>query len=427
VRGRLEESDRPLWWEDAELPAGSADDLVGEADAVVVGGGYTGVSAARELARRGRAVVVLERERLGFGASTRNAGFVHPGLKASFAQLERRGPEGRALLAAAREAFELVERLVREDRIDCDYRRDGRLVLAHRRSAVSKLRELERMYREGLHERARFVPREELAASTSAAGFHGALEIEHGATLHPAKYYAGLARAATSAGARLYARTPATRLERLRRGGFRVDTPRGSVEARDVLVATNGYTGPLVPHLRRRVIPIRSYIVATEPLDEERARSISPPETRGRAYLDTRNFLRYWRLSPDSRLLFGGRASFRRTSVRDAAAMLERAMVSVYPQIRGVRVEYAWGGNVAFTFDRLPHFGRVGDVTFALGYCGSGVALSTYFGTQAGAWIAGDEPIAVAGLPFRTVPLYRGEPWFLPAVGLWYQLRDRTG
>jgi glycine/D-amino acid oxidase-like deaminating enzyme len=420
-------TDRPLWWEDVALPAGTDDDLPSEVDAVVVGGGYTGVTAARELARRGRTVVVLEKEKLGYGASTRNAGFVHPGLKASLAKLEAKGAPGRALLGAGPEAFALLERLIAEEGIDCDFRRDGRLVLAHSEHALEHLRELQRTYRDGLHERARIVPRAELAGVTGAAGFHGALEIELGATLQPAKYYAGLARAATAAGARLYAHVPATSLVRLPGGGFRVGTPRGSVEARDVLVATNGYTDSLFPELRRRLIPIGSYIVATERLDEERAALVSAPDAPGRALLDTRNFLHYWRLSPDSRLVFGGRASFRPSTDARAAGVLEQAMQAVYPQLRGVRVEYSWSGNVAFTFDRLPHFGRLKGVTFALGYCGSGVGLSTYFGTLAGAWIAADAPPAFAGMRFPTAPLYRGTPWFLPAVGLWYQLRDRVG
>jgi glycine/D-amino acid oxidase-like deaminating enzyme len=417
---------RPLWWEDVDLPAGSDDDLPPEADAVVVGGGYTGVTAARELARRGRTVVVLEKEQLGYGASTRNAGFVHPGLKASSAKLEARGPPGRALLGAGRDAFALLERLIAEARIDCDFRRDGRLVLAHSEHALEHLRELQRTYRDGLHEHARLVPRAELPDVTAASGFHGALEIELGATLQPAKYYAGLARAAEAAGAQLYARSPATSVERLPAGGFRVGTPRGTVEARDVLVATNGYTGSLFPELRRRVIPIGSFIVATERLDEDRAALVSPPGSPGRALLDTRNFLHYWRLSSDSRLVFGGRASFRRSTDAWAADVLEQAMLSIYPQLRGVRIEYSWSGNVAFTFDRLPHFGRVRGVTFALGYCGSGVGLSTYFGTLAGAWIAGEEPPAFAGMRFPTAPLYRGTPWFLPAIGLWYQLLDHV-
>jgi glycine/D-amino acid oxidase-like deaminating enzyme len=413
-----------LWWDDVELPVGSEDDPPSEADVVVVGGGYTGVAAARELARRGRAVVLLEKEQLGFGASTRNAGFVHPGLKASLAQLERRhGERGRAVFADARRAFDLVAHLIGEEGIECDYRRDGRVVLAHRSSKLDSLRELERTYRDGLHEQAALV---DAGSHTSAVGFHGALLIEKGATLHPARYYAGLAASAVRAGAQLFAQTPASRLER-RGEGFRVDTPRGRIEARDVLVATNGYADSLVPELRRRVIPIGSYIVATERLDPELAATITAADAAGRAFLDTRHFLNYWRLSPDGRLLWGGRASFRRTTLERVRSVLHRSMLAAYPRLRGVRLEYAWGGNVAFTFDRLPHFGRVRRLTFALGYCGSGVALSTYFGTAAAAWIAGDEPIAFAGLPFPTAPLYRGDPWFLPAVGLWFELRDRIG
>jgi glycine/D-amino acid oxidase-like deaminating enzyme len=414
----------PLWWDDVELPAGSEDDLPSETDVVVVGGGYTGVAAARQLARSGRSVVLLEKEQLGFGASTRNAGFVHPGLKASLTQLEQRhGERGRAVFADARRAFDLVAQLIADEGIECDYRRDGRVVLAHLESKLGYLRELERTYREGLHEQATMV---EPGAYTSASGFRGALAIEKGATLHPARYYAGLAAAAVRAGASLHAHTPATRLDRVG-AAFRVGTPHGTIEARDVLVATNGYTDALVPELRRRVIPIGSYIIATERLDPELAATITAQDAPGRAFLDTKNFLNYWRLSPDGRLLWGGRASFRRTTVERVRGVLHRSMVAAYPQLRSVRLEYAWGGNVAFTFDRLPHFGRVRGLTFALGYCGSGVALATYFGTAAAAWISGEEPIAFAGLPFPTAPLYRGDPWFLPAVGLWFELRDRFG
>jgi glycine/D-amino acid oxidase-like deaminating enzyme len=152
------------------------------------------------------------------------------------------------------------------------------------------------------------------------------------------------------------------------------------------------------------------------------AASVSP---NGRAFIDTKNFLFYWRVLADRRIVFGGRTSFGRTTTAEARDVLYREMVRIHPQTSGARVAAAWGGRVGFTFDRLPHFGRHQGIAYAMGYCGSGVALSTYFGTRAGAWLAGEEPSEYAKLTFPSAPLYRGNPWFLPAVGWYYGLRDR--
>ncbi|HET9522318.1 MAG TPA: FAD-binding oxidoreductase, partial [Candidatus Limnocylindrales bacterium] len=186
---------------------------------------------------------------------------------------------------------------------------------------------------------------------------------------------------------------------------------------------TNGYTDGVVPALRRRVIPIGSYIIATEPLPEELARDLSP---KGRAFFDTKNFLYYWHVSQDRRMIFGGRASFLPTSVDRTAAILHKGMLEVHPQLAGYRVEYAWGGNVGFTFDRMPHVGQRDGVTYAMGCCGTGVALMTSLGTWVGRWLGGGEPPALARLGFPLVPApYEGRPWFLPFAGEWFRLQDR--
>jgi glycine/D-amino acid oxidase-like deaminating enzyme len=190
-----------------------------------------------------------------------------------------------------------------------------------------------------------------------------------------------------------------------------------------VLLATNGYSDRLLPELRRRIIPLGSYIIATEPLAPDLAATLIP---KRRMLFDSKNFLYYWRLSPDGRrMLFGGRASFAPTSIPKARDWLYAAMTRVHPQLRGVAVEHAWGGQLGFTFDRMPHIGRLGGITYAMGYCGTGVAMSTYFGQLAADWIAGGELPACWKRPFPGPPLYRERPWFLPAVGLYYQLRDR--
>jgi glycine/D-amino acid oxidase-like deaminating enzyme len=191
-----------------------------------------------------------------------------------------------------------------------------------------------------------------------------------------------------------------------------------------VFVATNGYTDGVVPSLRRRIIPIGSYIIASEPLPEALAHELSP---KGRAFFDTKNFLYYWHVTSDRRMVFGGRASFMPTTIDRTAAILWRGLLEVHPQLAGYRIEYAWGGNVGFTFDRMPHVGRTKDgVTYAMGCCGTGVALMTNLGTKVGAWLAGGEAPALTRLRFPLVPApYEGRPWFMPFAGEWFRLQDR--
>ena len=215
--------------------------------------------------------------------------------------------------------------------------------------------------------------------------------------------------------------------EKIRReadGRFVVETSRGAIVARDVFVATNGYTDGVVPTLRRRIIPIGSFIIASEVLPEDLAHELSP---KGRAFFDTKNFLYYWHVSADRRMIFGGRASFLPTSIEKTAQILHRGLLEVHPQLADYRIEYAWGGNVGFTFDRMPHVGRTKDgVAYAMGCCGTGVALMTYLGTRVGQWLAGGEAPALTRLKFPLVPApYEGRPWFLPFAGEWFRLQDR--
>jgi glycine/D-amino acid oxidase-like deaminating enzyme len=417
---------RSLW--QATMPAlpdrrGRA--LPDAADVVVIGGGYTGINAARELARRGVAVTLIEAETLGFGASTRNGGIVHAGFKWGPRELiARYGDEtGRALYRETLDGYQTVKRLIAEETIDCDFRQVGHLELAY---APGHVEELERAQRSlaSMGVDATLLPRDRLREEIGSDAYFGALVVRESALLHPGRYFAGLAASADRAGADLHEGVRAEAIRRRADGRFMVETERGTILARDVFVATNGYTDGVVPALRRRIIPIGSYIIASEPLPEALASELSP---RGRSFFDTKNFLYYWHISTDRRMVFGGRVSFMPTSIEQTAARLHDSLLEVHPQLAGYRIDHAWGGNVGFTFDRMPHVGRTSDgVAYAMGCCGTGVALMTHLGTRAGEWLAGGEPPVLSRLTFPLVPApYEGRPWFLPLVGEWFRLQDR--
>jgi glycine/D-amino acid oxidase-like deaminating enzyme len=417
----------PVWTEGVTIPRGDAGPLPATADLVVVGGGISGLAAARELARRGARVVLIEARTLGWGASSRNGGMVLTGLKLDASTLiSRYGMEtaGR-MFGASLQAIDLVEQIVAEEQIDCDFMRCGHLVVAskpaHQAGLAKEVALLERAFGHRTH----VVPRERLSEEIGSASFYGGMVDPRSAGLNPARYVAGLARAAQRAGAHLVERTPVVALRR-QGPGWEIETSRGSLRADQILVATGGYTDRAAPKVREKVIPIGSYIIATEPLTADLAAELSP---RGRMIYDTRHFLYYFRLTPDRRMLFGGRASFfpeTRATVRASADILRRGMVDIFPQLRDAQVGYAWGGNVDFTFDMMPHAGVQAGSAYAVGYAGHGVALATYLGTQIGASMVDHSVERVFDQPLPGAPLglYDGRPWFLPFAGLWYKILD---
>lgn len=415
-----------LWQEQAPAEAGPERPAAAAVDLLVVGAGYAGLSVARQAAAAGRSVLVVDAEGLGWGASTRNGGMVIPELKAGPAALEAAlGPLGRRLYREVNDAFDHVESLAAgpEPVVDCDYERTGQLYLAHAERLVPGLRAVAREHADELGEPVHFVPREALGDEVGSTAYHGGVVFERTGGLHPARFHAGLLRLARSAGATVVGGVRATAVERIT-GAFRVTTTAGSVEARDVVLCTNAYADRLVPELARRVLPVGSFVIATDVLDPDLARSVSP---RRRMLVDTKNFLFYWRLTPDGRLLFGGRRSLAPSTVDQAREFLYRSMVAVHPQLQGVAVHRAWGGDVAITLDRLPHVGRVaGGAWYVAGCNGSGVALNTWLGARLGLHLVGEAPVpAFAELPHRAIPLHRLRRAYLPAVGLWFRWQDR--
>ena len=416
---------RPYWHTTMPtLPDRTGKQIPDVVDAVVVGGGYTGLAAARQLASQGASVVVIEKETLGWGASTRNGGIAHPGYKWGPASLVKRyGLEvATQLYADTLEATALLRRTIEDAGIDADLRYNGYAELAWSRAHADGFPE-EAATLTAWGSPARAVPRAEMAAIVGTDVYHGAMAIDTGGVIHPGKWFAGLVALAEQAGADLHEGVRAQAIRRQADGRFVVETSRGAISTRDVLVATNAYTDGGAPSLRRRIIPIGSYIIATEPLPEDLARELSPT---GRAYFDTRNFLSYWHVSADNRLLFGGRVSFFPTTVDRTAKLLFRRMLEVHPQVRGYRVEFSWGGKIGMTMDRMPHIGRAGGVMYAMGCCGSGVVNLHWLGVRAAQWMGGGEPPALAKLRFPLVPApYEGRPWFLPVVGEVFRAQDR--
>ena len=396
------------------------------ADVVVVGAGYTGLAAARQLARAGASVAVIEREQVGWGASSRNGGQVLTGMKLEAATLVQRfgEPRARQLFDIACASIARLEQLIAEEAIDCEYERVGHICAAFKPSHFDAFRDEQDLLRRVFDHPVRIVPRSEQRAEIGSDAYHGLLVDDRSGALNPARYVRGLADAAIRAGVTVVTGVGVTALQR-QPNGWRVRTTGGDVEARDVLVATNGYTNGASPALQRRFVPIGSYIVATEPLDERVSATLLP---RRRMAFDTKHFLYYFRVTSDRRLLFGGRAEFGRPNphtTRRAAAILRRGMTTVFPELGGARIDYAWGGNVAFTRDQMPRAGRLDGAYYAGGYCGHGVAMATYLGEQIARRIAG-EPIdhPLFDDDFRAIPLYAGNPWFLPFVGAYYQVKD---
>ncbi len=414
----------PFWWRDA--PPEPADDgpLPERVDVAVIGSGYCGLAAALALARSGVRVAALDAGPLGAGASTRNGGMVGGAVKLDWADLAGRVGHDRAaaLLDGAEAAFAFLEELIARERLEAAYERSGRFLLA---CHAGQLRAFERQLR-ALGRRvegARLVRRAEQRAEIGSDLYHGGVLIERAGALHPARFHQSLAAAARAAGALLHGHAAVRRLER-GPAGFALETARGRVQAAELIVATNGYTGPLTPALQRRVIPVSSYIVATEELPLELTRRLSP---NGRMFVDGRRLLSYFRLSPDGRrVLFGGRVSLADVDERQSARGLHRRLLRVWPELAGCRISHSWKGTLAFTFDRLPHMGVCQGAHFAMGCNGSGIAMATWLGDQIAQKLLGraDRPCPFDGQDFPTHPLYRGRPWFLPAVGAWYRWRD---
>lgn len=420
------------YWQDTAAPFdGSAEGpATGRFDAAVIGGGFTGLAAARKLALRGMKVAVLEAGTVGSGASGRNGGHVNNGLAHSYlAAREAFGAKGaQALYRAFDAAVDTVERVIGEEHIACDFRRSGKLKLAAKPSHYEGLARNYEAIRREVDPEIELLGPGDLSREISSGVFHGGLVWRRSAQMHMGRYAAGLAAAAVRHGATIWERAPVTGL-RTRDGGHEVVTARGTIQADRVLLATGASTAGPFAWLRRRIVPIGSFILATRPLSAFEADDILPGRRNCTTSLNVGN---YFRLSADNRLIFGGRARF--TSSVDprkdakSAEILQASLAEIFPQIAGVGIDYCWGGLVDMTKDRLPRAGRRDGVWYAMGYSGHGAQMATHLGEIMAEEMAGGVAAnPFAGLPWKAVPGHFGKPWFLPAVGLYYRALDRLG
>ncbi len=421
---------QPYWWDEAPRPSLPDAAVPAEADIVVVGAGYTGLSAALTLAREGRGVAVFDAEDAGHGCSSRNGGQLGFGLKPGLDGLAERYGEARGT-AMFKESIASLDHLgafIEREQIACHYRRSGRFVGAHRPGHYEALARRMERFRSVLGVEAHAVPRAEQQAEMGTdLYFGGAVIPSHGA-LQPALYHYGLLDRARTAGVTVIARTAVTGIAR-ERGRFAVTTARGRVACGNVVVATNGYTRDHdgLGEFRRRVIPIGSYMIATEPIEASLMDRLMPKD---RVNNDTRRVVLYYRASPDRRrVVFGGRVALSETDARVSGPRLHAVMAEIFPALRDVKVSHSWLGFVAYTFDHLPHIGEIDGVHYAMGYCGSGVAMGTYLGHKVALKVLGkaEGRTAFDALPFPTRPFYDGDPWFLAGAVLWYRLMDRFG
>jgi glycine/D-amino acid oxidase-like deaminating enzyme len=410
----------PYWWDGVPPADLGQPALPAQVDVAVIGSGYTGLHAALQTARGGRTTLVLDAEDAGWGCSTRNGGQISTSIKPGLAELTRRHGADHAvrILREGRRSLEWIGEFVAAEGIDCDFRVAGRFHAAHSPTQYEILARDAANQPKGLELPIEVVPRAEQHRELGTDAYFGGVVYTRHAALDPGRYHRGLLDRARAAGATVVPHCAVTALDK-DGAAFRLNTPHGVVVARKVVVATNGYTGRITPWLRRRVIPIGSYVIATEELSPALMARLMP---RNRIVSDTRKVVYYYRASPDRRrVLFGGRVSLRESDPRISGPRLHAEMTWIFPELAQARISHSWVGFIAYTFDELAHVGEREGLHYAMGYCGSGVGMASYLGMRLGQQVLGlkDGATALDTVRFQTRPLYTGNPWFL-APSIWY-------
>jgi glycine/D-amino acid oxidase-like deaminating enzyme len=420
----------PYWWEHApreDTPEITPPTTV---DVAIVGAGFSGLSAAITLARAGLSVVVYEAGQLGEGASSRNGGMVG----SSFHKLGIAGLQAQYGFTKTNEIIresvgfvDFIDDFLKSENIDADFKRSGRFRGALSSDHFTKMASEFESFRESCGVQGSVVQSCDLAAETGSKRFHGGVVYDMDGGLHPAKFHNGLIAKLRAIGVIIIANCPVTSIDRTN-AGFTLHTPLGATKAERVALCTNAYTGPQFRYQYRRVLPLRSAMIATDPIAPDLMTRLMP---KGRVCGDSRRIVAYYRPSPDgTRILFGGRATGLKDKPLENAHQLHTAMCDIFPDLETTGISHVWSGLVAYTIDHAPHIGQHQGIDFAMGYCGSGVARATYFGQKLAYKILGDEErgrTAFDDLPFQSKPLYTGNPWFMPIVLNWHRIADRLG
>lgn len=395
-------------------------------DVVIIGGGYTGISTAYHLAEQKVDSVVLEEHRVGWGASGRNAGMVLTGYKESIYALSKKlGKEAAGeLLQLSVDGIHLVSQIIKKHGIDCAFSNCGNFDAAYKPSHYEALKKSHEFMLEHFNYETHLVDKRDLQTEVDSKLYHGGLVDPHSYSFHPLNYVLGIAQAAESLGAVIYDQTPAMSITKNGQN-FIVKTPAGQVTAKHLVVATNGYTKEITKKLMKRVVPIGSFIVATERLPKEIVERLIPND---RMIADTKNFLYYFRRTPDDRILLGGRVDFNGRESDEVYGSVRQNLLEVFPEMKDYKIEYRWGGMLGFTLDFMPHIGQMEDGThFALGYCGHGASLSTLMGKLIAMNVL--DPLRMKNslekLPLKRIPFHSQRVFTLSLVTKYYHFVDR--
>ena len=417
----------PLWTDQFPRPNNlvTSDNPSSDTDIAIIGSGYTGLCAARILRKNGASVTVFERNTIGWGASSRNGGMATPGLKQGIQKIYKMYGSKLAheFWKASVDAIDLIEEIVDEHSIDCDWQRNGHASLATKPSHAPRLKQYGSWLEKKFGHVQNYIPGNQIRDEIGSDAYHGALTDEISGGLHASKYVYGLATTVSNLGVQLCEHTDVLDIEKNDSNYFRLITSKGDVRAKKVIVATNGYTDRLVPRLKPLIFPVGSYIVVTEPLSEDLQNIISPKK---RMYYDSKWFLNYFRLTPDGRMLWGGRNDLSTDlDLDDSAKRLTRELYSILPDLRDIPITHTWTGKLGITFDLMPHIGEKNGIYYAFGYGGHGLSIATYLGTEIGLLLSGKkEHSPFMEISHQTMFFYRNRPWFIPFAARYFRFLD---
>ena len=417
----------PLWTDQFPRPNNlvTSDNPSSDTDIAIIGSGYTGLCAARILRKNGASVTVFERNTIGWGASSRNGGMATPGLKQGIQKIYKMYGSKLAheFWKASVDAIDLIEEIVDEHSIDCDWQRNGHASLATKPSHAPRLKQYGSWLEKKFGHVQNYIPGNQIRDEIGSDAYYGALTDEISGGLHASKYVYGLATTVSNLGVQLCEHTDVLDIEKNDSSYFRLITSKGDVRAKKVIVATNGYTDRLVPRLKPLIFPVGSYIVVTEPLSEDLQNIISPKK---RMYYDSKWFLNYFRLTPDGRMLWGGRNDLSTDlDLDDSAKRLTRELYSILPDLRDIPITHTWTGKLGITFDLMPHIGEKNGIYYAFGYGGHGLSIATYLGTEIGLLLSGKKDRSpFMEISHQTMFFYKNRPWFIPFAARYFRFLD---
>ena len=417
----------PLWTDQFPRPnnLATSDNPNSDTDIAIIGSGYTGLCAARILRKNGASVTIFDRNTVGWGASSRNGGMATPGLKQGIQKIYKMYGSKLAheFWKASVDAIDLIEEIVDEHSIDCDWQRNGHASLATKPSHAPRLKQYGSWLEKKFGHVQNYIPKNQIRDEIGSDAYHGALTDEISGGLHASKYVYGLATTVSNLGVQLCEHTDVLGIEKNDSNYFRLITSAGDVRAKKVIVATNGYTDRLVPGLKPLIFPVGSYIVVTEPLSQDLQKIISPKK---RMYYDSKWFLNYFRLTPDGRMLWGGRNDLSTDlDLDDSAKRLTRELYSILPDLRDIPITHTWTGKLGITFDLMPHIGEKNGIYYAFGYGGHGLSIATYLGTEIGLLLSGKKDRSpFMEISHQTMFFYRNRPWFIPFAARYFRFLD---